>query len=105
MSQFNLPFHSKSKMTSLKQLDLYDNYLSGDERLSDKLSTLTNLEMLGVIHCSLKELPDGYVSDNVLLLLLYELFNTVIDLQHSHVLNLHKQACMHHFSSSVVYLR
>ena len=58
-------------MTSLKQLKLSYNDLSRDERLSDKLSTLTNLEKLELEDCSLKEIPDGYVSDNVLLLPMY----------------------------------
>ena len=62
-------------MTSLKKLDLSRNDLSRDERLSDKLSTLTNLEILDLSDCELKEILDGYVSDNVLLLPLYVLFN------------------------------
>ena len=60
-------------MTSLKQLDLSYNDLSGDERLSDKLSELTNLDILYLCSCSLDEIPDGYVTDNLLVLLLYEL--------------------------------
>ena len=59
-------FCSVSKMTSLQQLELSGNDLSRDERLSDKLSALTNLEILELRHCSLKEIPDGYVTDNVL---------------------------------------
>ena len=66
-------FRSVSNMTSLKQLDLSDNDLSRDERLSDKLSALTNLEILYLSCCSLKKIPDRYVSDNLLVLLLYEL--------------------------------
>ena len=56
-------------MTSLKQLDLSHNYLSGDKRLSDKLSALTNLEILDLSSCWLKKIPNGYVTHNVLLLL------------------------------------
>ena len=52
---------SISKMTSLKRLDFSDNDLSGDERLSYKLSDLTNLEILGLSDCSLIEIPDRYV--------------------------------------------
>ena len=48
-------------MTSLKQLDLSGNDLSGDKRLSDKLSALTNLEILDLSHSKLKEIPVGYV--------------------------------------------
>ena len=48
-------------MTSLKELYLYDNDLSGDGRLSDKLSALTNLKILELSNCKLKELPDRYV--------------------------------------------
>ena len=48
-------------MTSLKLLDLTGNDLSGDKRLSDKLSEITNLEALKLRKCYLKELPDGYV--------------------------------------------
>ena len=48
-------------MTSLKLLDLSDNDLGGDQRLSDILSALTNLEILGLRDCKLKEIPDGYV--------------------------------------------
>ena len=48
-------------MTSLKRLDFSDNDLSGDERLSYKLSDLTNLEILGLSDCSLIEIPDRYV--------------------------------------------
>ena len=50
-------------MTSLKQLNLSGNYLSGDETLSDKLklSALTNLEILELRNCRLKELPDRYM--------------------------------------------
>ena len=50
-----------SKMTSLKQLDLSGNDLSGDVTLFDKLSTLANLEILSLSHCSLEEIPDRYV--------------------------------------------
>ena len=53
-------------MSSLKQLYFSNNNLSEDERLSDKLSALTNLEILDLRNCSLKEIPDGYVTDNVL---------------------------------------
>ena len=60
-------------MTSLKQLDLGGNNLSEDERLVDKLSELTNLEILVLSGCELEEIPDGYVTDNLLVLLLYEL--------------------------------
>ena len=49
--------------TSLKQLNLSQNYLKRDGRLSDKLSALTNLEILNLKNCGLKELPDGYVID------------------------------------------
>ena len=59
-------FCSVSKMTSLQQLELSVNDLSRYERLSDKLSALTNLEILDLRDCSLKEIPDGYVTDNVL---------------------------------------
>ena len=52
-------FRSISKMTSIKKLNLSDNDLSGDERLSDKLSELTNLEILKLRDCKLKELSDG----------------------------------------------
>ena len=52
-------------MTSLKQLDLTDNDLSGDKRLSDKLSALKNLEVLKLRDCKLEELPDRYVTDNL----------------------------------------
>ena len=48
-------------MISLKELYLSSNDLSDDEMLSDKLSALTNLEILNLSHCSLKEIPDGYV--------------------------------------------
>ena len=58
-------------MTSLKQLNLSHNDLSGDKRLSDKLSALTNLEILELKHCSVNEIPDWYVTDNVLLSHLY----------------------------------
>ena len=40
-------------MKSLKKLDLSGDYLSGDKRLSDKLSTLTNLEILDLSVCLL----------------------------------------------------
>ena len=66
-------FCSLAEMTSLKQLDLSDNDLSEDERLSDKLSALTTLEILELSHCSLKEIPDRYVTDSLFALLLYEL--------------------------------
>ena len=56
-------FCSVSKMTSLQQLELSGNDLSRDERLSDKLSALTNLEILYLSCCSLEEIPDRYVSD------------------------------------------
>ena len=56
-------------MTWLKQLDLSDNDLSGDKRLSDKLSALTNLEILQLMNSKLKMIPDRYVTDNLLLLL------------------------------------
>ena len=49
-------------MTSLNLLDLSDNDLSGDETLSGKLSALTNLEILVLGFCSLKELPNGYLN-------------------------------------------
>ena len=62
---FDFIFYSISKMTSLKQLDLSWNDLSGDKRLSDKLSKLTNLEILKLSDCSLKESPDGYVTDKL----------------------------------------
>ena len=65
---FPLSFCSISKMTSLKQLDLSENNLSRDERLSDKLSELTNLETLDLSDCELKEIPDGYVSDTCLII-------------------------------------
>ena len=48
-------------MISLKKLALAGNDLSGDERLSDNLATLTNLEILKLSECCLEELPDGYV--------------------------------------------
>ena len=48
-------------MTSLKQLDLSGNNLSRDKRLGDKLSAITNLEILDLSHSALKEIPDGYV--------------------------------------------
>ena len=48
-------------MRSLKQLDLSENDLSGDKRLSDKLSALTNLDILKLSSCKLKEIPDRYV--------------------------------------------
>ena len=54
-------FCSIPMMTSLKQLDLSDNDLSRDERLSDKLSALTNLETLELSYCGLKKIPDRYV--------------------------------------------
>ena len=60
-------------MKSLKKLDLSFNDLSRDKRLSDKLSKLTNLEILKLIDCRLKELPDRYVTDNFLALLLNEI--------------------------------
>ena len=53
-------------MTSLKELDLSYNDLTRDKRLSDRLSELTNLDTLRLRDCSLKEIPDGYVTDNVL---------------------------------------
>ena len=59
-------------MISLKQLDLHGNDLSRDERLSDKLSALTNLEILRLFACKLKEIPHRYVTDNLLVLLLYD---------------------------------
>ena len=51
-------------MRSLKQLDLSENDLSEDKRLSEKLSKLTNLEILKLSSCKLKEIPDRYVTDN-----------------------------------------
>ena len=60
-------------MTSLKLLDLSGNDLSRDKRLSDKLSALTHLEILELRYCSLEEIPDRFVSDNVILLPLYKL--------------------------------
>ena len=45
-------------MTSLKLLELSLNDLSRDKRLSDKLSALTNLKILKLYDCKLKELPD-----------------------------------------------
>ena len=65
---FPLSFCSISKMTSLRLLDLSGNDLSGDKRLSDKLSALTNMEILDLEICILEEIPDRYVSDNVLLI-------------------------------------
>ena len=56
-------FCSLSKMTSLKQLDLSGNYLSGDRRLSEKLSELTNLAILDLCYCKLEVIPDRYVTD------------------------------------------
>ena len=52
---------SISKMTALKQLDFCRNDLSGDERLSDKLSAHANLELLDLRKSSLMELPDRFV--------------------------------------------
>ena len=60
-------------MTSLKQLCLSKGDLSRDETLSDKLSALRNLETLELRDCKLEEIPYGYVTDNLLILLLYEL--------------------------------
>ena len=60
---------SVAKMTSLKQLDLNSNDLRRDKRLSDKLSALKNLKILYLWDYKLNELPDRYVTDNVLLLL------------------------------------
>ena len=45
----------------MKQLDLCGNDLSEYKRLSDKLSELTNLEILNLSLCMLEEIPDGYV--------------------------------------------
>ena len=58
LSYFDFILCSISKMTSLKQIDLSYNDLSGDERLSEKLSALANLEILVLRDCSLKEIPD-----------------------------------------------
>ena len=55
---FDFIFYSISKMTSLKHLDLSYNDLSGDKRLSDKLSELTNLEILDLEVCILEKIPD-----------------------------------------------
>ena len=65
-------------MTSLKELYLYDNDLSGDERLIDKLSALTHLEILDLSLCGLKKIPDGYLTDNLLLLLLLLLYELIM---------------------------
>ena len=48
-------------MTSLKLLDLSSNDLGRDKELSDKLSALTNLEILKLGDCKLEEIPDRYV--------------------------------------------
>ena len=48
-------------MRSLKQLDLSENDLSTDKGLSEKLSALTNLEILKLSSGKLKEIPDRYV--------------------------------------------
>ena len=53
-------------MTSLKQLNLLGNDLSGDKRLSDKLSALTDLETLNLSPCGLEEIPGRYVTDKLL---------------------------------------
>ena len=45
-------------MTSLEELRLYDNDLSGDTRLSEKLSTLTSLKELDLSECNLTEIPE-----------------------------------------------
>ena len=65
---FPLSFCSISKMTSLRLLDLSGNDLSGDKRLSDKLSALTNLEILDLSDCWLEEIPDRYVPDTCLII-------------------------------------
>ena len=59
-------------MTSLKLLELCSNDLSGDATLLDRLSALTNLEMLHLIYCNLKKIPGRYVCDNLIVLLLYD---------------------------------
>ena len=65
-------------MTSMKELDLSGNDLSGDKRLFDKLSSLTNLEILKLSSCELQEMPDRYVTDNGLLLYYVLLNNRLI---------------------------
>ena len=68
LSSMNAPFFifcSIYKLTSLKQLDLSHNCLSY------KISSVTNLEVINLSYCTLKELPEGYVTDNVLLMPLY----------------------------------
>ena len=50
-------------MASLKELDLSGNDLSGDQRLSEKLSELTNLAILDLSYCELEVIPDRYVTD------------------------------------------
>ena len=58
-------------MTSLKQLYLSGDDWWGDERLSDKLSSLKDLEILKLKNCRLEEKADGYVTDNLLIVYCY----------------------------------
>ena len=46
-------------MTSLEELVLYDNNLSGDDRLSNTLSKLTSVKKLNMSQCKLSQLPEG----------------------------------------------
>ena len=48
-------------MTSLEELVLSGNNLSGDDRLSDTLSKLTSLKKLNMALCKLLYLPEGWV--------------------------------------------
>ena len=46
-------------MTSLQELVLSGNNLSGDDRLSDTLSKLTSMKKLDMERCELLYLPEG----------------------------------------------
>ena len=46
-------------MSSLEELELYDNDLSRDDRLTDILSKLTSLKKLSMRQCKLSQLPEG----------------------------------------------
>ena len=46
-------------MTSLEELELWDNDLSRDDRVSDTLSKLTSMKKLDIGACRLSQLPAG----------------------------------------------
>jgi Leucine-rich repeat (LRR) protein len=51
-------FSSIATMTSLTDLDLYNNDLSRDDQLVQTLSALTNLELLYLGYCQLTKIPE-----------------------------------------------